>query len=223
MKCFINTSFFLFLMVALNGHTQGVNKSYLALGDSYTIGESVKEEFRWPNLLVDSLKNYGVYIDTPEIIAKTGWRADELLKEAKLKVIGDKKYDLVSVLIGVNNQYQGRLKSEFETQFKTVLSFAINHCKSGVKGVFVVSIPDYGQTPFGSFNAKQIGEEIDDWNNSCKNISEAMGIQFVNITDISRKGMVNKNLVAKDGLHPSGLQYAQWAQRIAPFVLKMIE
>ncbi len=196
--------------------------SYLALGDSYTIGESVTEKERYPSQLAQRFRQNGVIIE-PTVIATTGWTTQNLqhaITEARIK---GKKYDLVSLLIGVNNQYQGKNIEEYKVQFKELLLQAVEFAGGNTKKVFVVSIPDYGFTPFGESNQPSISRQIDLFNAANKQITEALGIQYFDITPISRKGLSNPALVAADGLHPSGLQYRQWTELMWPTVLKMAQ
>jgi lysophospholipase L1-like esterase len=181
---------------------------YLALGDSYTIGESVAENERWPHQLAQRLN-----IPTPKIIATTGWRTDELkgaINSAGLK----NEYDLVSLLIGVNNQYQGKSAAQYEIEFEDLLKTAIQLAKGKSKNVFVVSIPDYGYTPFGKPKQETITPQIDEFNQINKRIADKYKIVYFNITDISRKGLDDPTLVAGDGLHPSGKMYTLWVAEI---------
>ncbi len=181
---------------------------FLALGDSYTIGESVAEAERWPNQLADKLK-----ITQPKIIATTGWRTDDLAKAIKAADLKD-QYDLVSLLIGVNNQYQGKSAAQYEIEFEELLNTSIKLAKGKAKNVFVVSIPDYGFTPFGKPKQQAITKQIDEFNAINKRITEKYKISYVNITEISRKGLEDPALVAEDGLHPSGKMYAAWVEII---------
>jgi lysophospholipase L1-like esterase len=186
---------------------------FLALGDSYTIGESVPAPSRWPLQLTDSLSKRGVDCLEPRIIAKTGWRTDNLMDaivRAKLKP----GYSLVSLLIGVNNLYQGRSVESFAPEFEELLMLAIKLAGGNKSSVFVLSIPDYGYTPFGKSNQEKISVGIDTYNAMCKAISEKAGVAYFSITDISRKGLEEPDLVATDGLHPSEKMYAEWVERI---------
>lgn len=187
---------------------------YLALGDSYTIGESVAESGRWPVQLQDSLIARGEVFDELKIIATTGWRTDDLssaMDEAKL----ENDYNLVSLLIGVNNQYQGRDVISYEPEFSELLDRAIMLAKGVKENVFVVSIPDYAFTPFGQTrDGLKITNELEAYNMSCKRITLEKGIKHVNITPISKNGIDQANLVAADGLHPSADQYTLWVQQI---------
>ena len=200
----------------------GQEKSYLALGDSYTIGESVPENKRWPIQLTSALNEAGFAFSSPKIIAKTGWRTDDLLA-AMNKELDSEKYDLVSVLIGVNNQYQGKPTEIYRKEFRQILNDALGFSKTGKNGVFVVSIPDYGVTPFGKESGKKnISQQIIQYNAIAKKICQEKKIPFYNITPISLKAETNQALVAKDGLHPSGEMYQRWVEEIFPKVKKRI-
>jgi acyl-CoA thioesterase I len=214
--------FLLFLYLPILGNSQNFEssnkKTFLALGDSYTIGESVAEDERWPVQLVNRINKQTQQFDSPKIIAKTGWTTDEL-KAAVLKSNITQKYDYVSLLIGVNNQYRGRSVKNFEKEFNDLLNMAISFSKTGKEKVFVVSIPDWGVTPYAkNRDTKKISSEIDSFNATQKMVCEKLGVIFINITDISR--IPDSKLIAEDGLHPSGLMYAQWIERIIPFLTK---
>lgn len=182
--------------------------NYLALGDSYTIGESVSEQDRWPNQLADQLK-----IPRPKIIATTGWRTDDLANAIKAAELKD-EYDMVSLLIGVNNQYQGKSAQQYEIEFEELLKTSIKLAKGKVKNVFVVSIPDYGFTPYGKPKQESITKQIDEFNSINKRITKKYKITYIDITEISRKGLEDPTLVAEDGLHPSGRMYSLWVELI---------
>jgi len=186
---------------------------FLALGDSYTIGESVPVPSRWPVQLTDSLNKRGVDCVEPRIIAKTGWRTDNL-KDAIIRAKLKPEYNLVSLLIGVNNFYQGRSVESFAPEFEELLKLAIKLAGGNKSSVFVLSIPDYGYTPFGKSNQEKISEGIEAYNAMCKSITEKTGVAYYSITDISRKGLEEPDLVATDGLHPSETMYAEWVKRI---------
>lgn len=192
---------------------QPTTLSYLALGDSYTIGESVSESGRWPNQLVLALSKKGIAVSQPRIIATTGWRTDQL-KDAIVKADLNNKYDLVSLLIGVNNQYQGKPAEQYAIEFEDLLKTAIRLANGKAEHVFVVSIPDYGYTPFGLAKKETISKEIDEFNRINKQIAELYKVAYYNITDISRKGLEDPELVAEDKLHPSGKMYTLWVNRI---------
>ena len=186
---------------------------YLALGDSYTIGESVKVSERWPDLLVSALAQKGISVSDPRIIATTGWRTDNLKGAIEKAELND-NYDLVSLLIGVNNQYQGKPVDQYANDFEDLLKTAIRLAKGNSKYVFVVSIPDYGYTPFGRARLASISPQIDQFNEINKRIAERYHVAYYNITEISRKGLEDPSLVAPDGLHPSGKMYSQWVDLI---------
>lgn len=186
--------------------------TYLALGDSYTIGESVRETERWPVQLTEQLRNRNYEMAAPMIIAKTGWTTSDLLRGMDQNLEVQRDFDLVSILIGVNNQYQGKLITEYEEELRQIFRRAINHSKTLEKGVFAVSIPDYGYTPFGSSNQEKISAEIDRFNQVFKRVADEFGVVFYNITPISRDSN-NPELVASDGLHPSALQYQLWVEQ----------
>ena len=198
--------------------------SYIALGDSYTIGESVDISKRWPKLLTDTLAQLGYSNDSLIYIAKTGWRTDQLqsaIENANLK----NDFDLVSLLIGVNNQYQGRSIETYEIEFRALIFRAIELARGDKNKVFVLSIPDYAYTPFGQSgsNPSEISLELDSFNIINKYIVDSLNICYFDITAISRMGLDNSGLVANDGLHPSGLQYQLWVNRIIQNVLKIEE
>ena len=198
------------------------NLSYLALGDSYTIGESVEESMRWPVQLTAELRSKGISMNDPKIIAKTGWTTQNLLNAMEAN-LGNEKFDLVSVLIGVNNQYQNRSIEEFEADLNIILTEAIGLSKNGEKGVFIVSIPDYGATPFGANNAETIGKEIDEYNNVLLKAATQFNLDFYDITPISKKAKTDLSLVAGDGLHPSGKMYTLWVESFFDKVLVKLQ
>jgi lysophospholipase L1-like esterase len=185
---------------------------FLALGDSYTIGQSVAISERWPVQLIDSLRAKGVACFDPVIIATTGWRTDNLSDAIQTTSRSD--YNLVSLLIGVNNQYQGRTAESYAPEFYSLLDRAIALAGGDPRHVFVVSIPDYGFTPFGKSNQPAITAGINAFNNVNKSICEARGITYIDITEISRQGLQKPELVANDGLHPSGKMYTEWVKLI---------
>lgn len=187
---------------------------FLALGDSYTIGESVAEDQRWPVQLAEALRKKGVAIETPHIIATTGWRTDDL-KRAIIAAAPSTDHALVSLLIGVNNQYQGKSAAAYAPEFEALLNMAITFAGGDKNKVFVVSIPDYGYTPFGREKQETISKAIDEFNAVNRAIAEKHGVKYFYITDISRKGLDDPELVAGDGLHPSGKMYSLWVKVIA--------
>jgi lysophospholipase L1-like esterase len=207
--------FILILLLPLITMAQS-NKEFkfLALGDSYTIGESVAEKERWPVQLAAQLRAKGIKISDPEIIATTGWRTDDL-KNAILKENPSKDYDYVSLLIGVNNQYQGKSAAAYAPEFEELLKMAIEFAGGDKSKVFVVSIPDYGFTPFGKEKKEAITKAIDEFNAVNKSITKKYKIKYFDITPISRKGFEDTELVAGDGLHPSGKMYGEWVKVIS--------
>ncbi len=188
--------------------------TYLALGDSYTIGESIDDNLRWPVQLANKLKENGNNINDPLIIAKTGWTTDELL-DAMEKTKLNGPYDLVTLLIGVNNQYRGRDVEEYRVQYKELLNKAVILAGNKPERVYVLSIPDWGVTTFaeGRDRAK-IGSEIDLFNSVKKTETIKAGVKFIDITEISRNAESDKSLLAKDGLHPSGKMYSIWVKEL---------
>ena len=182
--------------------------NYLALGDSYTIAESLNLIDSYPHQLKNQLKK----IDSVNIIAKTGWTTGELIDTLKSLDINN-KYDYVSLLIGVNNQYREYDISIFEEEFEYLLNLAIQYANDRSK-VFVISIPDYGVTPFGFKNRDKIYKEIDQYNLIKRKIVEKYNIRFYDVTDISREAKEKKYLIAEDSLHPSREMYSLWVDRI---------
>jgi lysophospholipase L1-like esterase len=210
---------FLFPELQAQNISSSVQTKFLALGDSYTIGESVSEKERWPEQLAAALRVRGKKIDTPRIIAVTGWRTDQLKKavdEAHLR----NEYGLVSLLIGVNNQYQKKSSQSYAPEFEELLGMAVTLAGGKKENVFVLSIPDYGYTPFGKPNQVTISRALDEFNAVNRAITEKNGIKYINITDLTREGLDNPEYVAPDGLHPSGKMYAQWVERIVPVLVR---
>lgn len=193
--------------------TTPVKTKFLALGDSYTIGESVPESERWPVQLAKALTERGQPTEAPRIIATTGWRTDQLRK-AILDANLNNDWGMVSLLIGVNNQYQKRTAESYAPEFEELLDMAVTLAGGKRENVFVVSIPDYGYTPFGQPNQAQVSKAIDEFNAVNKAITDKKGIRYVNITDLTREGLTKPEYVAPDNLHPSGIMYTLWVERI---------
>jgi lysophospholipase L1-like esterase len=191
---------------------------YLALGDSYTIGESVGVTERWPVQLINSLVEMGLEADPATIIARTGWRTDNLEKAIADRDLQE-EFTLVSLLIGVNDQYQGYDVNWYRQRFEALLKSALSYAGGDRSAVFVLSIPDYAYTPFGqSLNPDKISKELDAFNEINDSISAAYGITYADITPVSRRGLENPELVASDGLHPSGKMYEEWVKLILELI-----
>jgi len=206
------------LAFSFKGFSQNINIQtpvrLLALGDSYTIGQSVAVNMRWPTQLGDSLIKRGYQIDEIRYIATTGWRTDNLIQAIKGQELEAQNYNLVTLLIGVNNQYQHTPFSKYESEFPALLDSAIRYAGGDLSHVFVVSIPDYAFTPYGqsTSNPNAISTDLDNYNAFAKQIAENKGVVFFNITPISRLGVQKPEYVANDNLHPSGIQYREWVK-----------
>jgi lysophospholipase L1-like esterase len=196
---------------------------YLSLGDSYTIGESVAPEERWSMILSDMLRKNGVDLSDPEIIARTGWTTAELMDGIKSRN-PQGPYNLVSLLIGVNNQYRGQSLERYRTELQELLKKAIGFAGGNNERVFMLSTPDWGVTPFakGSDQAK-IAAEIDAFNQVAQEECTKLGIAFVDITPLSRTAKNDISQIANDGLHFSGKMYRQWAEKALPTVQKLLK
>lgn len=195
---------------------------FLALGDSYTIGEGVAETERWPAQLADRLREHGLSLAAPEIIAVTGWTTDELALGIE-QVAPRGPYDLVTLLIGVNNQYRGRSREEYGQQFAALLSQAIGFAGDEPARVLVLSIPDWGVTPFAAGrDAAQIALEIDAFNAFNRAEADKAGVHYVDVTAVSRRAAHDPSLLTGDGLHPSGKMYAAWVELTLPALLKSV-
>jgi lysophospholipase L1-like esterase len=199
----------------------------LSLGDSYTIGEGVAPEKRWPVQLAVAMRSLGLDARDPQVIARTGWTTGELRKGIEESQV-EARYDWVTVLIGVNNQYRGRSPDEYRKELNELIRYAIEKAGSHPKRVIVLSIPDWGVTPFAKEKGKdpaKIAEEIDTYNRVKREEAERLGVHFVDITDISREAGLDdsklpseKRLLADDGLHPSGAMYQRWVERMLPII-----
>jgi lysophospholipase L1-like esterase len=195
---------------------------YLALGDSYTIGEGVAESARWPMQLAQALRADGIPLSDPTIIAQTGWTTDEL--DAAIDAVRPlPEYDLVSLLIGVNNQYRGRSVDEYRAQFAALLERAIGFAQGKPQRVLVLSIPDWGVTPFAQGrDPGSISTAIDAFNAAAMQVCVQRGIAFVDITAASRHRGDESDMLAEDGLHPSARMYAEWTRLALPVVRERI-
>lgn len=220
-------------------NTKKIN--YLALGDSYTIGESVRIRERFPVQLAEKIEFLSknetnkenqenrIYFEEPKIIAKTGWTCEELLTAIRLEEQKNElkqKYDIVSLLIGVNDQYDKEDSTKYEQRFEKLVQKAISLAGKKPSKVFVISIPDYGMTEYAKskkIDAQKVATEIDYYNKINKQIALKYKVMYFDITPISRKATSDKRLIAKDGLHPSAEMYKAWVELMANEVLKMIQ
>lgn len=197
--------------------------SYLALGDSYTIGEQERIDQSFPYQTVQLLRKEGLNFYAPEIIATTGWRTDEL-NHAINETILLPVYDFVSLLIGVNNQYQGRSADEFRVHFRVLLEKAIQKAGGQANHVIVLSIPDWGVTPFGAPKSPEaIRSEIDVYNFICQAEAEHFQTHFIDITTSQRLDGHNADFLAHDQLHPSGKEYHKWALQLSDSIQSVLE
>ena len=195
---------------------------FLALGDSYTIGEGVQDHERWPNRLVDLLAVRGIAITDSHIIARTAWTTDELSDA----IDGEKPqgpFDLVTLMIGVNDQYRSRPVQSFASEFAILLRRARKLAGGRAARVLAISIPDWGATPFAEGRDRgAIGAEIEAYNSSGRGLAEQAKIQWIDVTTVSRAMLTDRTLVAVDGLHPTGPMYERWAEVIAPYAEKAL-
>lgn len=199
-------------------------KKYLALGDSYTIGEGLEIEQSWPYQLVDLLNQEDFNFNEPVIIAKTGWRTDELKKAMKKKLNKNEKFDLVSLLIGVNNQYQEKPFSKYKREFKKLLKKAISKSRHGNETVFVVSIPDYGVTPFAVEKSKTKAiKDLIEYNAYAEQLCEEYEVAFYDITALSTDLGKSEDMLNKDKLHPNDKHYRAWIDVFYPQLLKQLK
>jgi lysophospholipase L1-like esterase len=210
-----------FMMISMSSaHAEPQSLRYLALGDSYTIGEGVAEEARWPRQLAAALRADGVALDDPRIIATTGWTTDELSAAMDAaEPLGE--WDFVSLLIGVNNQYRGRPVEQFRVEFDALLRRAIRLAGGRADRVLVLAIPDWGVTPFASGrDGAAIAAALDAYNAAKAEACAALGVAFVDIAPVSRAD--GATLVADDGLHPSPALYAAWAALARPVARQLL-
>jgi len=205
----------------LNGETTPMMPiRYLALGDSYTIGEGVEEKERFPEQLATDLSKDGFEVHT-EIIARTGWTTDELWQGIESRDLNP-PYDLVTLLVGVNNQYRGRNVDEYRLEFEQLLDNAITLAGSDPSRVLVLSIPDWGVTPYAraaGASSALISTQIDEFNGVNKELANEKGASYVDVTGISRQAAGDSSLLAEDGLHPSAIMYAKWIELILPVAI----
>jgi lysophospholipase L1-like esterase len=197
---------------------------YLALGDSYTIGEGAPVADRWPVQLATLARNEGLALASPDIIARTGWTTAELQDAIAASGNHRTDYGLVSLLIGVNNQYRGQSVDLYRAQFQQLLATAVGYAGGRAGRVVVLSIPDWGQTPFAhDRDAAQIAREIDQFNAVAQAECQAAGVAYVPITDLTRAAAGDARQFTTDGLHYTGFQMQQWASRALPVVRGLLK
>ncbi|MEN1929780.1 SGNH/GDSL hydrolase family protein [Luteimonas sp. MJ250] len=199
--------------------------SHLALGDSYTIGEGVDPEDRWPHQLARTLRAEGVDLEDPQTIAATGWTTDEL--DAAIDAADpDGPFDFASLLIGVNNQYRGRDVDDYARGFTALLERGIGFAGGRPDRMLVLSIPDWGVTPFAAASGRDldgIARELDAYNAAARAICEARGVAFVDITAASRERGAEATMLADDGLHPSATMYTEWMRLALPVARRLLQ
>lgn len=196
--------------------------TYLALGDSYTIGESVPGPDNFPNQTVQLLNTSGYDFKPAEIVAKTGWTTDELQTKINTSTFTP-PYDIVTLLIGVNNQYRGRNVDDYKPEFENLLQQAIQFAAGKTGHVIVLSIPDWGVTPFASGrDREQIAKEIDAYNAANKSIAEKYKVHYIDITPWTREAATDHSFVAGDGLHPSSKEYRRWAEKLSLIITQQL-
>lgn len=210
--------FLLIFIVAMKRPLQKKAYTYLALGDSYTIGEKVPSEENFPNQAISILRKKGFDFSTPRFVARTGWTTDELQAGINKSNL-EKHYDFVSLLIGVNNQYRGRDASDYKHEFEFLLQQALKFASNNPKKLIVLSIPDWSITPFAEGKDRQnIALQIDEYNKINKQVADKYRVQYINITPGTRQAANNKELLAEDCLHPSGKEYKKWAVAVAAII-----
>jgi lysophospholipase L1-like esterase len=195
--------------------------SFLALGDSYTVGQSMRERERWPVQLAGALRERGIQVADPEIIARTGWTTADLLRA--IEANGDLgSYDLVSILIGVNDQFQGLSIEGYRARFRELLALAIKAAKGNPERVIVLSIPDWSYTPYGeSLGDAEVSAKIDEFNTIAREEGDLAGVNFFDITPTTRPRIYDAELFADDGLHPSGKMYSTWVEVILADIVEI--
>lgn len=197
--------------------------TFLALGDSYTIGQGVQPSERFPAQIANLLKSQSLKINEPTYIATTGWTTTSLINAINVQNPA-KLFDVVTLLIGVNDQYQRMDTGGYRTRFTQLLNTAISLSTGNKRNVFVLSIPDYSVTPFVSPSDKaRVSTEIDQFNNINKQITLQYNITYTDITPSTRQAATDATLIAADGLHPSGKEYAKWAQLLAPLIKRELK
>lgn len=223
MKNIIFPSFMLLSILWSCRSTQTINDSannMLALGDSYTIGESVPSDQNFPNQFISIVQKNGQKWNQPTIIARTGWRTDQLMQAIEEQSDLKKSYELVTLLIGVNNEYQGEDTVSYRPEFEALLKKAISLANNDPEKVWVLSIPDYGYTPFGKRNQSKISARLDAYNAVNAEVAKRFGVHYLNITNWTREGFIHPEYIATDGLHPSGEMYKKWAMALSDSISK---
>lgn len=210
----------LLVLWSINVFSQRDSLSFLALGDSYTVGTSELPQHSWPEQFVQQMAKKGRYLKSPTIIAGEGWTTDKLLSEIESATLAS-EYDLVSLLIGVNNQYRGMDIDQFRDQFDKLLHKGISLAGNDTSRIFVLSIPDWSVTPFARFrNKDKIRQELLRYNTILEASAEKSGVLFIDITKSSQQAAWNKALIASDSLHPSAKMYKDWVKKIQKKVVK---
>ncbi len=205
--------------IVISDTTTTSARTFLALGDSYTIGQAVLLSDRFPVQTANLITAERIKFGEPEIIAQTGWTTEDLLHAIELTPPSKPAYDIVTLLIGVNNQHQGRSRQEYTDQFLMLLNKAVQYAGGKKNRVVVLSIPDYSVTSYANgLDKAMISAEIDAFNEINQKITDQAGIAYLNITRTSRLAASDPFLVAGDGLHPSGLQYRLWANLLVPII-----
>ncbi|MFZ6019451.1 MAG: SGNH/GDSL hydrolase family protein [Chloroflexota bacterium] len=200
------------------GSTEQSALRYLALGDSYTIGEGVKNEDSFPYQLIKALEEDGFSFNQPQVIARTGWTTDELIRAIE-KDQPQGTYDLVTLLIGVNNQFRGYSMEIYRSEFRELLNRSIQYADNQAGCVVVLSIPDWGVTPIArtmGVERGQVSSQIDRFNDINREEAELAGVRYVDVTGISRTAADDSSLIAEDGLHPSSIMYQAWVESVLP-------
>lgn len=198
--------------------------TYLALGDSYTVGEGIPEEDNFPNQTARTLETRGIAVSPPTIVAKTGWTSAELQQAIDERRKNLLSYDIVSLLVGVNNQYRGGDQAVYRQEFEMLLQQAISFAHNKSSHVYVLSIPDWGVTPYAANRErKRIATEIDAFNLINKELSVKWKVNYIDITESSRAGLSDASLLASDGLHPSAKEYSKWAEKLASAIQRQVQ
>ena len=195
----------------------------LCLGDSYTIGEMVQLQKNYPYFTVQLLRDKGLNFSAPEILAKTGWTSDELQLSMKLYRFLP-KYDIVTLLVGVNDQYRGKDIIEYKTQFEELLKHTITLANNKSDHVLVISIPDYGLTPFSAnLDRNKISKEIEVFNSVNKALTIQYKTVYIDLTEESNKAQYDAELIAEDQLHYTTKMYKKWAEKLADVIAAQVK